>query len=340
MTSAAFVSFRLGGPDGVSVEVAKWAWALDRLGIDVRTVAGDGPVDVIVPGLAWGGPDPDRAAVAAALDGIDVVIVENLCSLPLHPVAAQVVADLLRGRAAVLHHHDLPWQRERFRSWSVPTDAAWAHVVTSEHSRAELAAHGIESHVERLRIDTAWPPGDRARARTRMDVAADERLALQPTRAIARKGVARGLSLAAELGATYWLTGPAEEGYADELHGLLDGAPVRTLRRLPEPELSMADAYAACDVVLFPSTWEGFGLPLLEAAVARRPIAVHRYPVALELETLGFRWFGVDGAAPLAAFLADPDESLLARNAAVVAEHLALADLPAHLSAILERVLP
>ena len=37
---AAVVSFRLGMADGVSVEAAKWAAALGRLGWTVRTVAG------------------------------------------------------------------------------------------------------------------------------------------------------------------------------------------------------------------------------------------------------------------------------------------------------------
>ncbi|HLY84866.1 MAG TPA: hypothetical protein VKQ71_17910, partial [Acidimicrobiales bacterium] len=81
---AALVSFRLGGADGVSVEAGKWAWALGELGWTVVTVAGEGAVDRLIPGLAAGaglsGPRPppslDRGELTAALEGADVVIVE------------------------------------------------------------------------------------------------------------------------------------------------------------------------------------------------------------------------------------------------------------------------
>ncbi|MDP9075120.1 MAG: hypothetical protein M3N98_13350, partial [Actinomycetota bacterium] len=110
---AVMISFRFGGPDGVSVEAAKWAWALGRLGFAVRTVAGTGPVDVRIEGLGAGsaltGADPgrlDTARLEAALADADLVVVENLLSLPLNPAAADAVAWLLRGRRAVIRHHD------------------------------------------------------------------------------------------------------------------------------------------------------------------------------------------------------------------------------------------
>jgi hypothetical protein len=56
--TAALVSFRLGGRDGVSVESAKWAIALGELGWSVTTVGGAGPVDTLLPGLAMDAPNP------------------------------------------------------------------------------------------------------------------------------------------------------------------------------------------------------------------------------------------------------------------------------------------
>lgn len=334
---AAIVSFRLGGPDGVSVEAAKWGWALGELGFDVRTVAGEGAAGVVVPGLAIDAPEPPlRAEVVNALEGADLVVVENLCSLPLNPAAAEVVADVLAGRRAVLHHHDLPWQRARSADRPPPpTDPAWAHVTINDLSRRQLAAHGIEATTVRNSFDPDPPAGDRDATRARLGVRPGRRLLVQPTRALARKGVGDALALAAALDAVYWLLGPAEDGYGPELDRLLARAAVPVAHGLQGA--TMADAYAACDAVAFPSSWEGFGNPVVESALYRRPLALHRYPVASELEAFGFRWFAADDPAPLGRWLADPDTGLLDHNQAVARAHFDLNDLPKRIAALFDR---
>ena len=360
--TAALLSFRLGGSDGVAVEAAKWQDALRSLGFTTRTVAGEGSADQLVPGLARDATEPPaRHELASALDDADVVVVENLCSLPLNPRAASAVAAALAGRPAVLHHHDLPWQRPQFVDRPPPpTDRCWRHVTINELSRRQLAARGIEATTvynsfaipeDAMARVSGTGPGDSDRAdgesgaavaasaalRRKLEVGPEARLVLQPTRALARKNVGGGMAVAAALDAVYWLLGPAEDDYDQELAALVRAAPCPV--RLGPPagtvHLHAADAYRACDVVTLPSTWEGFGNPSVESAVFRRPLAIGPYPVAAELAGFGFRWFGLDETARLSAWLGDPDPVLLDHNLAVAARHFSLRDLPDRIAAVL-----
>jgi glycosyltransferase involved in cell wall biosynthesis len=328
------VSFRLGGTDGVSIESAKWCRALADLGLRVQTVAGEGPVDIRIPGLAIGaegGPDPE--ALQRALEPADLVVVENLCSLPLNPAAATAVVAACRGRPTILHHHDLAWQRPGLGDQPPPDDPAWRHVTINELSRRQLAEHGIQAITIYNRFDTATRPGKREATRTALGLGAHDRLFVQPTRALPRKNVAASLALAEAFDATFWLLGPAEDGFGPELSALVarSRCPV-ILGRRARP----ADAYAASDVVLLPSTWEGFGNPALESAVHRRPLVIGPYPVARELAAFGFHWIPSDDPDALANWLARPDPTVLEHNWKVADTYFSLRDLPKLLTPVLE----
>ena len=335
----AIVSFRLGGSDGVAVEARKWARGFETLGYAVRTVAGTGTADHVVPGLAIAAPcAPTRAELDDALAGADVVVVENVCSLPMNEAAAHTLARTLQGRRAVLHHHDLPWQRPQFAHHPPPPDApGWLHVTVNDVSRRQLAEAGINASVIYNTFDVDAPPGNRHAVRAALGLDRSARLVLQPTRAIPRKNVPGALALAEDLGAIFWLLGPAEDGFGPELERLLARARCPVVRGPVPPDApqDMADAYAACDLVALTSTWEGFGNPSVESAIHRRPLAVGPYPVADELRAFGFRWFTLDRVAAMDAFLSHPDEGVLAHNQEVARRHFDGRDLPARLAALL-----
>ncbi len=356
MPICAVVSFRLGGTDGVSVVAAAWADALRDMGFAVVTVAGEGPVDRLVPDLAIGrwpdgraGVDGPAAATAAEvatlaeqLSGVladaELVVVENLGTIPMNLPAARALARARAGRPTLWHHHDPAWQRPRYAGVEeLPyDDPAWRHVTINDLTRRQLAERGIAAVTIRNGFDVHAAPGDREGERARIGLAAAELVVVHPVRAIARKDVPAAVHLAEALDATYWLTGPAEEGYGPTLAAVLGAARERGVRVVHRPSGTLADMYAAADVVAFPSRWEGFGNPPVEAAIHRRPAAVGRYPVAEELRALGFRWFDPADPEPLRTWLAAPDEGLLDHNAEVVRRHLSLEVAASALRALLD----
>jgi glycosyltransferase involved in cell wall biosynthesis len=222
----------------------------------------------------------------------------------------------------VLRHHDLPWQRPQFERWTVADDPAWAHVAINELSRAELAGRGIDAIrlYNRFPLD-GWSEGEREGVRAGLGLSGP--VLLHPVRAIPRKDVPAAVRLAEARAMTYWLTGAAEDGYEDELAAVLSAATCPVVRGGVE---RAADMYAAADLVALTSTVEGFGNPLIESALARRPIVVRPYPVAAELASaFGFRWF--------------EDEGDVDANEAIARASFGLDGLPAELAAVLERVL-
>ncbi|MFZ1062584.1 MAG: glycosyltransferase [Acidimicrobiales bacterium] len=335
MARLVVVSFRLGGTDGVAIEAAKWQRAFEDLGHDVTTIAGEGACDVTLPGLAMGAATaPSLEETRDALAGADLVVVENLASLPLNVGAREALYHALEGRRALFHHHDLAWQRAELAHLEGPRDdEQWRHVAINQRSVDELAQRGIEAELIYNSFDCD-PPRGRRRATRRALGLERERVVLMPTRALARKNVAGALELCGELDAVLWLLGPSEDGYDAELDRLLARSSVRVRRGLSVGDVH--DAYAASDLVVMPSTWEGFGNPVLESVTHRRPLALFWYPVALEIAAHGFSFFGLDEVEKIAAFLDEPDDALLLGNLEIARRDFNVRNLAPRLARILE----
>ena len=245
--------------------------------------------------------------------GVDVLSVENALAIPMNlPLGLALQHLLAGGQRTIARHHDFYWERERFRQNNVewllhvafpPSQGPIRHVTISDQARRELR--------QKRGLNATWVPNafdfsDVGRVddynrglRDDLGIGLEQKILLQPTRFIPRKGIQRAVELVARLQGDYGLdgvlvvTGPAgDEGYeyqqktleeaaraevkvisAAEGVGFVRGAPGARKR------YTMGDAYVYADLVTFPSDLEGFGNPVIEAAMYGRPLFVNRYPV-------------------------------------------------------------
>ena len=185
------------------------------------------------------------------------------------------------------------------------------HVTVNLRSRRELEARGYAgAYAVHNYFDLDAPLGDRdanadrvrfrRRRSRRVPTGAGDRTEERAGRRALRERVSRSSTGAS---VRYWLSGPAEDGYGPTLEKVLDRCEVPvTLGRAA----TVADAYAASDVIVFPSTWEGFGNPTIESIAVRRPCAAFPYPVLAEILSSGVRLFSTEAPENVVKFLAEP----------------------------------
>lgn len=256
--------------------------------------------------------DLRRAIVAQLqplLAGCDVLIAHNVCSLAKNLALTAALAELQTAPAAphfILVHHDLAWATPRYQAelhagypWAL-VRATWpgaTHIVDSHLRRRELARlTGLSEssiHVVPIGLDVADFYGLSALtvdllARTQLLHAAP--ILLLPVRLTRRKNIEFALQMLAVLrrrmpDAALVVTGPvgahnpANVQYQAELIALrrkldLDRAAI-LLAELSDgflPDAVIADFYRLADALFLPSFEEGFGIPMIEAALSRMPV--------------------------------------------------------------------
>ncbi|MCP4304102.1 MAG: glycosyltransferase family 4 protein [bacterium] len=269
--------------------------------------------------------------------GVDILMPQNALAIPMHVPLGVAIARYSResGIATICHHHDLSWERGRFWPNAVGRCLAEAFPPTAPNI-AHLVINSIAGHELRQRtgaralllpnvMDFANPPvvGDAAVFREAADLDEHDCVLLQPTRMVPRKGIEDTLRLAhrlADPATRVVVTHPEpDEGavFIDDLVRKAEDLAV-DFRIVPVgsgTKVSLADAYAAADLVTYPSRIEGFGNALLEAFYFRRPLLVNRYPVyAADIGPRGVRAIEMAGSvtdelvAAAESWLADPDE--------------------------------
>ena len=323
----------------MAVVARTWERALHQLGWQTITIAGDSPadynLDVHVEGLGMApSPTVDVPTLTTAVEGADLLLCENILSLPLNPAATRAVSNAAASMPTIAHHHDLTWQSERYHhlDYTIPQADHLRHVVINQQSLDEFTQRYIPADLVYNCFDTSASPGNRQTERATHRFEENELVVVHPSRAIARKNIPAAIRLVEQLAGTYWLTGPAENDYEDELANLLRTANCRIVH---QPATNMADMYAASDLVVFPSHWEGFGNPPIEAAIFRRLAAVGAYPVSAELRNLGFVWFDPSDPHLIQQALQSDHQEVLAHNAALAQQHFSFDRLVSDIDALL-----
>src|SRR5438046_3734792 len=198
--------------------------------------------------------------------------------------------------------HDLAWSDPQYANERHPGDPwgliARAHpgiryVAVSDERANQLAAlaglkrEGVAVVPNGVDIAAALGMSSAgARMAERLDLYRADPLLVLPARLTRRKRIEAAIAAAAALRgrghpAALVVTGPpgphnaANERYLAELDALAKRAPgVHLLHALGvrAPYRLVADLYALADALVLPSESEGFGIPLLEAALHRLPI--------------------------------------------------------------------
>ena len=409
-----FISTRLSGTDGVSLEVEKWVHVLKRMGHDVFFCAGElsgyAAGGALIPELHFDhksainvsqrafGADRRNGDAHKLIDEIytqadqirsplrkfirsnklDVIIVENALTIPMNLALGIALTGLIAelGINTIAHHHDLYWERQRYRTNDILDllDTAFPaklpsiqHVTINSIAQNNLRSRrGIDSEVIPNVHDFATPPPPldaySEDFRDTLNLEPGELFILQPTRVIQRKGIEMALGLISRLdtpkkqlfithrasdeGLEYWHWLKREAGMMRVTLKMVDHL-IGTERCNTNGHkiYSLWDAYPHADLVTYPSIYEGFGNALLEAIYFHRLIVINRYPVYnADIGPLGFEFVELDGFVDDAAaqqtqtLLADPDrvKAMAQKNYELALEHFSYSVLEKKLRTVLD----
>lgn len=224
------------------------------------------------------------------------------------------------GIRLIAHHHDW-WFENRWQHFAAMREPGFRNLPAV--ARAVLAGSPCICHVAINQADAAvlekhfpgqagWLPNpvepeappaaarvEAARAWLRAQLGEQAPVWLLPCRLLRRKNIAEALLLTRWLRPEAWLvttggvSSAEEQAYADTLAAAAQAQRWRlrlgVLRGNEGAQPAVPELLAASEAVLLTSLQEGFGLPYLEAAAARRPLLARRLPnVAPDLAQFGF----------------------------------------------------
>jgi len=142
---------------------------------------------------------------------IDMLIVENALTIPMHvPLGLALTEAIAESRIpTIAHHHDFHWERTRYAVNAVedylamafpPRLPEMAHVVINSDAREQLALRsGLSAVVIPNVINFEHPPQfdleQTVAFREAIGLGPEDRMILQPTRIVQRKGIEHAVAL-------------------------------------------------------------------------------------------------------------------------------------------------
>lgn len=351
-----FVSTRIAGSDGVSLETKKWVSVLERNGLKCFFLAGKLDTNpensLVVEQAHFKHPkikeindgcfgkktrDPkitqkiysikdslkDTIQDFISQFDIDLLIVENALTIPINIPLGMALTEFISENAfpTIAHHHDFFWERKRFlvnAAWELinmafpPHLPSVRHVVINSSADNQLSLRtGISANIipNIMDFDSPAPGFDEYNAdiRQNLGIKEDEKLILQPTRVVKRKGIEHAIELVSRLEIPSKLVithDTTDEGHAYERR-------IRTYSEIMGVEIlfvsdiignhrgttsdgrkiyTLWDVYPYADLITYPSTFEGFGNAFLEAIYFRKPIVVNNYTIySTDIKPRGFK---------------------------------------------------
>ncbi len=250
-----------------------------------------------------------KRELSAHVRETDVLIAHNVCSLHKNLALTAALWELMHAPhhpPMILWHHDLAWATPRYRdelypaypwellrtAWDAATQVAvsdlrrqeLAHLLSIDESEIVVIPNGVDvAHFLKLERSTQ-------EYLERLNLAEADPLLWLPVRITPRKNIELALETLACLRGTFphaqlVVAGPpgphnpANVQYFERLKMLRENLGLKhaahflaELTPEPIPDAVISDFYRLADVLFLPSHEEGFGIPVLEAALAGVPV--------------------------------------------------------------------
>jgi glycosyltransferase involved in cell wall biosynthesis len=257
------------------------------------------------------------SALYPVLTGVDVTFVHNIFTMHYNLACTRALHDLASRHKMVAWTHDLTATNSDF-ALPNPTQPPWnlmrtssrdvTYVATSDLRAAEIKAHlkpsvppwVIPNLVDPARLFGLTP--EMRKLLLELEIPWRDFVFLLPARVMVRKNIDFAIEIMKKLreqdrNPLLLITGakvpdsPASEHYGaflrQSLPEDLQGHVMFLSDYFPVQDDTLRDLYLLSDCLLFPSRQEGFGLPVLEAALHRMPIWCHDIPAFKALEGAG-----------------------------------------------------